>query len=348
MNTLAITFPHATLTKIDDRPNNASLQQLKKEIYTNARAIYSPLGGGDNGHLALVMGSAAYQLRSGTAWIDPAHPGEQPPHDGNATQALIVATNRLYDNQVTGFQTFTTVRNLLQKQLLDAINNTYFSALEDRLFGYDDVTPHLQTTYGTLTIDDLKNNRKRLSATWNPDDPIETLWARLKTCQDYASGTTEEITDDTAMRLTLRAIEATGILSSDCASWRKKPAAKRTLANFKLLFSAADDERRRQLTATTAGFHGAHRADTEEPKAPCPHHERANLANRTTETPAAHIELPSGKKMYYCWSHGLGTNRAHTSVNCLNKKDGHKDNATADHMLGGCDIIMKPRPRRSS
>jgi hypothetical protein len=337
---------------MDDRPNGASLQQLKKEIYSNARSVYSPLGGGDNGHLALVMGgAAAYQLCAGTAWIDPVHPGTHPDHAPNASQAQIIASNRLYDNEVAQFQTFTTVRNMLCKQLLDAINNTYFSALEDRLFGYDDAMPrqlmqHLHTTYVNLTIDDLENNRELLAATWNPDNPIETLWAHMKSCQDYAAGTTEAITDDTAMRLTLRAIEATGVLTSDCASWRKKPEIDRTLANFKLLFSVANDERRRQLTATTGGFHGAHIAVLTPSPSPAPAPSYANAATSPPEPP--HIELPSGKKMYYCWSHGLGTNRAHTSAQCQNKKDGHKDNATADNMMNGCDTIMKPRARHAT
>jgi hypothetical protein len=50
--------------------------------------------------------------------------------------------------------------------------------------------------------------------------------------------------------------------------------------------------------------------------------------------------------MYYCWSHGLGTNRVHTSAQCQNKKDGHKDTATANNMLGGCATITPPRARR--
>jgi hypothetical protein len=234
------------------------------------------------------------------------------------------------------------VRNLLRKQLLQAVNNTYIAALEDRLFGYDDVTPrtimqHLVLTYGTLTIDDLENNRVLLAAAWNPDDPIETLWARLKACQDYATGTTEATTDDTAMRLTLRAIETTGVHASDCASWRKKTPVDRTLANFKMHFSAANDERCRQLTTTTAGYHGAHQATAQPPPVARP---QANSAAEPT-----HIQLPPGKKMYYCWSHGLGTNRAHTSAQCQNKKDGHKDTATADNMLGGCATIMAPCAR---
>ena len=46
--------------------------------------------------------------------------------------------------------------------------------------------------------------------------------------------------------------------------------------------------------------------------------------------------------MYYCWSHGLGINKQHTSPTCTFKKDGHIDTATVDNMQGGCNRIMGP------
>ena len=49
--------------------------------------------------------------------------------------------------------------------------------------------------------------------------------------------------------------------------------------------------------------------------------------------------------MYYCWTHGLGKNRKHTSATCNNKAEGHKDEATADNMMGGNNKIMSARAR---
>jgi hypothetical protein len=46
--------------------------------------------------------------------------------------------------------------------------------------------------------------------------------------------------------------------------------------------------------------------------------------------------------MWYCWSHGLGKNRAHFSKQ--NKKPGHQDTATVDNRMGGSNIIMGGKP----
>jgi hypothetical protein len=38
-------FPHPTLTEVTGKPDAASLRQLRKEIYANARAVHSERGG---------------------------------------------------------------------------------------------------------------------------------------------------------------------------------------------------------------------------------------------------------------------------------------------------------------
>ena len=73
---------------------------------------------------------------------------------------------------------------------------TIINVLEDAEFGYSDQSPleilqHLTTTYATISIDDLEDNRSRLSADWNPDDPIENLWTLVKSVTDYAAASAE-------------------------------------------------------------------------------------------------------------------------------------------------------------
>ena len=77
-------FPHVPLTRISGKPTNASFRKLRKEVYANARAISSQRGGGQHGHLGIVMSNAAYMARVGAAWDLPPHPGAQPNVPANA------------------------------------------------------------------------------------------------------------------------------------------------------------------------------------------------------------------------------------------------------------------------
>ena len=351
-----LSFPTPVLTPIVGVPNLQSLRTLRRELYANARAIPTTLGGGANGHLALIMPNAAYLTRAGMAFPAPAHPGGLPAHTASASNAQIASTNRNYDALLVAYNMYITVREELKKQLLAAVEHKYLKQLEDDEFGYADITPqsmlvHLQTMYGAVTQDDIEKNRNLLSTPWNPDDSIEDLWARILHCQSYATAAQEPIPDAATIRLILGVLEKTGIFTDALAVWRRKPETDHTLANFKTHFTAENKERVRVLTAQTAGFHGANTASGTHPPtlvaaAAAATTSSASLASTST---SGSVLTNGSVCMYYCWSHGLGKNPAHTSATCLNKKEGHNDNATADNMKGGNNTIMSGRaPRRTN
>ena len=47
----------------------------------------------------------------------------------------------------------------------------------------------------------------------------------------------------------------------------------------------------------------------------------------------------NGNRMYYCWSHGLGSLPAHTGQNCCSLHEGHIATATAFKSQGGSNIF---------
>jgi hypothetical protein len=338
-----LTFPHPILTPLTAKPNNSSLQVLQRELYANARAVYSARGGGAYGHLAIIMPPADYLARTGVAFVPPTHPGNAPVHGANATSAQITETNRQFAADLAEYNLYRTVNEELKKQILAAVPVLYLAILSDDEMGFAEVTcdamlAHLRTTYGTITQAELETNRTRLSAEWSPDDAIEDLWLRIREIQRFALAGQEPISDSTALRLTLEVLEKTGVFLSATERWREQDEATWTLPSFQLHFTRADKERRRKLTAQTAGYHGAH------------------LVTPTTGTPlaAASVAIPpaplvaaqfsvnvdGGTMMYYCWTHGLGRNANHTSLTCSNKAQGHQDTATVRNRMGGSNIIM--------
>jgi hypothetical protein len=53
-------FTHDKLTPIMGEPDHETLQQLKREIYANAYANVSTLGGGSRGYLGMLMPPVEY------------------------------------------------------------------------------------------------------------------------------------------------------------------------------------------------------------------------------------------------------------------------------------------------
>ena len=83
------TFPHETLTHIDGKPMNTTLQLLQRQLFTNApRYVPSTHGGGLHGHLAILLSPDDYLLRVGAPFIVLVHPGD-PPLPPVGTAAII-------------------------------------------------------------------------------------------------------------------------------------------------------------------------------------------------------------------------------------------------------------------
>jgi hypothetical protein len=351
-STSKFTFPHETLTPIDGKPTNTTLQLLQRQVYTNARSVPSTRGGGLHGHLAMVMSDADYLARAGIPFDVPVHPGPAPPPIGAA--AVIAVSLRIYTEAINEATTYNNLSSALTAQILNAVNPSFLSALEDPVFGFSDVSPrtmidHLRLEYGTLTPEELEINRAALSETWNFDAPIEDLWAKIANIQRVAAFGDVPIADVTIITLTLAMIEKTGLLATTTEKFRLRPLAEWSFAAFKLDFVRGNKERIRRLTAGDAGYHGAHNAVSTPPSStPAPALAAAVVtpASTTAVPPAARHVSVEGGKMYYCWTHGLSSMRNHTSLTCLHKAEGHQDDATAFRMKGGNNTITSGRPRR--
>ena len=68
-------FEYATLSKIHGEPDYDQLKILKDKLKANATKIPSDLGGGNFGHLGLVLSPAEYANVSAVPYVRPVHPG---------------------------------------------------------------------------------------------------------------------------------------------------------------------------------------------------------------------------------------------------------------------------------
>ena len=342
-------FPHPVLTKMVGPPTNSSIQILAREVLANARAVPSIRGGGRHGHLGLVMSDATYlALSGGIAFTLPAHPGDAPtPPATGASQFEIAEHIRIYKATIEELTRANTLHEELKKQILGAVDRLYLTLIEDSIFGFGEVSvtdmiTHLKNTYGTVTRTDLEKNRASISTLWTPSEPIELLWERLREVQRIATIGNEPLSDAAIVELTHLLFESSGVFTHACDTWLARPANQRTYADLQTTFNNANKERLRRLTTSQAGFHSAHVATT-TPARPTP------VASPTSpRSTSGTVTANDGTQVYYCWTHGLGFNKNHTSATCSNPAEGHCQTATIKNMHGGNNTIMsnrrKPKP----
>ncbi len=114
------------------------MQLLQRHLFTNARSVPSARGGGNHGHLAMVLTNAKYIARVGVLFIVPLHPG--PPPESTGTAAVVSATLRNYTAAINNVTLYNNLRAALTSQILSAVTATFLSALEDPDFGFGDAT----------------------------------------------------------------------------------------------------------------------------------------------------------------------------------------------------------------
>jgi hypothetical protein len=155
----SLTFPHPELTTIVGEPNATSVRLLKKELCANARAICSTRGGGANGHLHLLLSTAACLVRTNDVPFDlPVHPGNAPVHADAATAFQIAETIRLFNQEIDDHRLHERVKSELKRMIVQALDARCLRVLEDLDFGFADVSPfamlqHLTDTCASVTPD---------------------------------------------------------------------------------------------------------------------------------------------------------------------------------------------------
>ncbi|KAI2496639.1 hypothetical protein MHU86_17842 [Fragilaria crotonensis] len=267
---------------------------------------------------------ADYLLRAGVPFVIPVHPG--PPPDPVGTAAVIGVALRNHAEALTDLAIYNNLNAALTAQILLAVNASFLSALEDPDFGFGDVSPrtmleHLRTEYGTLTPEELER-----TAPLSPSRGISTTPSKIYGLK----------------------LSTSNVSLFRRQKFRLRPITEWTVAAFKADFILGNKERIRRLTAGDAGFHGAHNAIIPAtPAAPTPPAIAAAAVTPAPTPPAAarHVTVEGGK-MFYCWTHGLSPQRNHTSITCLHKAEGHRDDATAFRMRGGNNTISSGRPRQ--
>jgi hypothetical protein len=328
-------FPHPTLTAIiaGEKPNYSTLKTIHRQINANAMAIASDRGGGLHGHLPLVIPPAQFNAIPNTAaWVAPVHPGPTPTIDGaNPTQHQINDGNKRHKAAIQEFKTAATVEAMLKRQIIAAIPDTFIKILKDEDYGYANVTTltlltHLDTTYGTVTPDDLDENIRKMNREWSPTQPLEDLWNQIMECRRFATAH-DPISEAAAIRSAVNNLENSGVFTDALKEWRRKPVLEQTWDNLKTAFEQADKERRRNTN--TAGEMGYANKAANKPNTD---------SNKENTVPST---------MYYCWSHGYGSNPNHTGKTCTNPQTGHRPEATVENMMGGCCVIKRRMGERA-
>jgi hypothetical protein len=137
----------------------------------------------------------------------------------------------------------------------------YLDILNDNMVGYAnisarDMLDHLFETYGNITAVDLEINFEHMRQSWDPQQPVESLFKQIQYCEDYSEAGGVLIGHPQQINVGYAKIFATGHFMSACRRWNEKHAIEKTWTQFKYHVAAAHRQHKQMKgeSAATAGY----------------------------------------------------------------------------------------------
>ncbi len=176
--------------RVPGTPTHKFLKILKKELAANLMAIPCPWGHG-KGHLSLLQDPVLYLQRNGVAFVIP---GATPPDYPNNPPVALPAHESARTTNLAkqkGWNTYLVIAAITRDQFAAAINDVYYTALDNPTKGLNAITlsnlvVHIHTTYATILQPDMDDNMVDFHTGIDALLPLAVYMCKQEKCQTFA------------------------------------------------------------------------------------------------------------------------------------------------------------------
>ena len=248
-------FEYTELTKIRGQPTYEAIEQMHKELKANAQSVFSRLGGGNFGHLGLVLSNAQYATVSPTSFVKPQTP-TPPVIQQFAITSEIARLQQEYNENLRSFNEVNSVEKALRQQIVSAVDATYMAALRNRAtnainYSVTEILDYLYKTYGKITPQMLDTQESKVkSLIFDPSQPLTLIINPIEDLMDYATAARSPYTEIQLINMGYNIINRSGMLKEGIKTWIRTPIAQKSWLNFKTHFNEALSEWR-EITDTS-------------------------------------------------------------------------------------------------
>jgi hypothetical protein len=253
-------FPK-TIDKIHGEPTRRALIDMHKLLCTNAASVTTNLGGGNHGHLTLLITAEEYLEEAKQVFVVPLNPGDDPPTTSNPAEQS--GANDKFKRQQRAFEKYHNADKALKKQIENTVEADFLSALNNELTGFGRVTAlqmvtYLYKTYGKIDDEDIEKNNVDMMKPYDPELPLAKLTKQLEDGRSFAHIGQQIITEKMMISKGITLLRQTEVFHDDIKEWNRMKDDAKTWDSFKLHFHRAHQERRKTITtAGQQGYNGA-------------------------------------------------------------------------------------------
>ena len=290
---LLAVLPYPVLTNIVGNPTLENITLQKSEHNGNLASVKSNLGDVLTGLMVISMNPATFATIHPDPFTIPTNPVAAPNPDviAAASSATKIADiYKAYALQSKIYSEFIEAKKISVKLELDLMDKIYYKALKHTYTGYAKVSlrqliDHLITTYAAIDQFDLEKNQEKMTARYNPNAPIETLFEQITDGVAYAELGDAPFTSKPIFDIALLCLAKTGVFHEDLKGWNQKPPLSRDWNTFIVHFAKAHREWKANLRLNAGkNLPWANTVDTFNPTADHQSDTVEALANLATAT----------------------------------------------------------------
>jgi allophanate hydrolase subunit 2 len=130
------------ITKIEGQPTEEDLTQLTLELSNALGSVATTLGGGEHGHVGMIIGEAESVTfsRNGVKFVTPTNPGVYPasPNADAVIQEQQIAEHKTKQDK---FITHQAIEAFARQVIASAVESEWLAEIKSDTMGYNHVTP---------------------------------------------------------------------------------------------------------------------------------------------------------------------------------------------------------------
>ena len=220
-------FEHKSIDKIYGEPDAKSLQKVFKQIKRNARSINSPLGGGQYGHLFMVIPQAEWDALPGTVPVEP--PQDPGPFEieGRLTATEIAVCQKAHEDDKKQYNKYQALQRVLRNQLVSAVEPHFLDPIRCEFTDMvnkpiTEIMDFLRDSYGKMTVNQIEEEITKIKTfAYDPTKSINILITAIQEHADLLKIAGAELKDKQIQDLAYFLINKFQIFKDALVSWNK-------------------------------------------------------------------------------------------------------------------------------
>ena len=249
------------ITKIEGQPTEEDLTKLILELSSALGSVATTLGGGEHGHVGLIIDETEYVTfsRNGEKFVAPTNPGAYPasPDADAVVREQQIAEHKAKQDE---FVTHQAVEAFARQAIAKAVEPEWLAEIKSDTMGYNHLTPkkmltHLFTVGGTLDHLDVTQLMTHLLHEWDGIEAPAAYFAKGDRFERQLLKAGQQKNPELRLAFALTHFEKTGEFEPAIREWKALPTSSKTFAKFRVYIQKEFGERRKH-DKSTAGSVG--------------------------------------------------------------------------------------------